>query len=74
MTWRHFARREFPNVIRELGIPCATPQHVLGMTRCPRHDKPLGRVSRVCLDCHNEVWTEIRARYARRRAGPRGPA
>jgi hypothetical protein len=62
-TWRHFARRELPRVVRELGIPCAEPVRVTGMNRCPRHEQPLGPTSRMCLACHDEAWNEVARRY-----------
>src|SRR5262245_26652292 len=64
MKWRTFAAREFPRVVRDLSIPCATSQRVKGMTRCPRHQEPLGTVSRMCNRCFHEVWDEIGSRYA----------
>jgi hypothetical protein len=62
--WRYFAADELPLVIRELGIPCARPVRVTGMTHCPRHREPLGSVTRMCLACHDEAWTEVGRRYA----------
>ena len=62
--WRYFAARELPKVIRELRIPCAKPVRVTGMTSCPRHGEPLGKVSRMCLSCHTEAWDEVGRRYA----------
>jgi hypothetical protein len=61
--WRYFAQRELPRVIRELGIPCAAPVVVTGMTRCPRHQEPLGTTTRMCHLCHHEAWTEVARRY-----------
>jgi hypothetical protein len=61
--WRYFADRELPRVIRELGIPCAEPVRVTGMTRCPRHQERLGSVTRTCLACHDEAWDEVARRY-----------
>ena len=66
MKWRYFAERELPRVIRDLGIPCAREPHATGMTRCPRHDEPLGKTTRVCLACHDEAWDEVARRYRER--------
>jgi hypothetical protein len=62
-TWRHFAKKQLPCVIRELGIPCAEPARVTGMNRCPRHQRLLGPTTRMCIACHNEAWDEIGRRY-----------
>jgi hypothetical protein len=62
VKWRYFADREFPRVVRELGLPCAESVRVTGMNRCPRHRRPLGG-TRICLDCHNEAWEEVARRY-----------
>lgn len=69
MKWRYFAAKELPKVIRELGIPCASPALVAGMASCPRHGQPLGSVSRICLVCHDQAWAEVGRRYARREQG-----
>ena len=61
--WRYFADRVFPIVVRELGIPCAEPVLVTGMTRCPRHQRPLGPTTRMCLACHDQAWDEVARRY-----------
>jgi hypothetical protein len=50
-------------VLRELGLPAATPVVVTGMNRCPRHQRLLGSTSRMCIACHNEAWDEIGRRY-----------
>jgi hypothetical protein len=63
VKWRYFARKTFPVVVRELGIPCATPVVVTGMTRCPRHEQPLGPVTRICSACTDEAWAEVGRRY-----------
>ncbi len=34
------------------------------MSRCPRHDEPLGETTRMCLACHDEAWDEVGRRYA----------
>jgi hypothetical protein len=60
-AWRYFADREFPRVIRELGLPCAEP--VTRARRCPRHQRALGPTSRMCLGCHAEAWGEVGRRY-----------
>jgi hypothetical protein len=62
--WGYFAANELPKVIRELGIPCATPVRVTGMASCPRHQDQLGPVSRMCIRCHHEAWDEVGRRYA----------
>jgi hypothetical protein len=62
--WRYFAARELPRVIRELGIPCATPVVVTGMTRCPRHQQAIGAVTRMCSACTDEAWAEVGRRYS----------
>jgi hypothetical protein len=72
MKWRYFAAKEHPRVIRELGIPCATPALVTGMASCPRHGQPLGKVSRMCLACHDEAWAEVGRRYASAEQGRTG--
>ena len=60
-TWRHYARREFPRVVLELGLACARPQpHV---DRCPRHNAPLGAITHFCESCFEEVWAEVGRRY-----------
>jgi hypothetical protein len=68
--WRYFAGRELPRVIRELGIPCAEPVRVTGMSRCPRHQRPLGPTSRICLACHDEAWNEVARRYRAQAPNP----
>jgi hypothetical protein len=62
-AWRHFARKTFPRVVRELGLPAATMDHG-GLTGCPRHKEPLGPVTRVCASCFREAWDEVGRRYA----------
>jgi hypothetical protein len=62
-TWRHFAKRELPRVIRELGLPAAEPIRATGMHRCPRHQAEIGPTTRTCLACHDELWEEIARRY-----------
>jgi hypothetical protein len=63
-TWRYFAERELPRVIRDLGLPAAEPVRVTRMSRCPKHQQPLGSTSRICLGCHDEAWNEVGRRYA----------
>jgi hypothetical protein len=70
--WRIFAEREFGRVVRDLGAPCATRALATGMNRCPRHQIELGKVSRMCFACHEEVWTEIGRRYATAEQGHTG--
>ena len=72
MKWRWFAEQEFPRVVRDLSIPCATSAQVTGITRCPRHRLELGKVTRTCLACHDEVWTEVGRRYASAEQGRTG--
>lgn len=60
-TWRYYARREFPRVVLELGLPAATRR--LGVDRCPRHDEPLGLVTHFCESCFTEAWAEVGRRY-----------
>jgi hypothetical protein len=62
-TWRHFAAKTFPAVVRELGLPAATDEHG-GLTSCPRHNEPIGPISRLCKDCFHEAWEEVGRRYA----------
>jgi hypothetical protein len=62
-TWRHFARKQLPKVIRDLRLPAAEPARVTGMNRCPTHRQPLGRTSRTCPSCHHAAWDEIARRY-----------
>jgi hypothetical protein len=64
VKWREHAAKEHPRVVRELGIPCAEPVRVTGMTSCPRHGELLGKVSRMCLSCRTEAWDEVGRRYA----------
>jgi hypothetical protein len=61
-TWRHFARRTFPRVVRELGLPAATARHDL--ETCPKHKEPIGPVTRLCERCFREAWDEVGRRYA----------
>jgi hypothetical protein len=39
------------------------------MSRCPRHRQPLGKVSRICIACHHEAWTEVARKFAGNPAG-----
>jgi hypothetical protein len=60
-TWRHFATKTFPIVVRELGLPAAEHSE---LTTCPRHDEPIGPISRLCKDCFHKAWEEVGRRYA----------
>jgi hypothetical protein len=71
MKWRYYAEREFPRVVRELGLPAATSKHD-GLTVCPRHRLSIGPVGQICLGCHDEAWDEISRRYRDADQGARG--
>jgi hypothetical protein len=63
-TWRHFAKRELPKVIRDLRLPAAEPVRVTGMSICPMHRQPLGPTTRMCSTCRHAAWNEIARRYS----------
>lgn len=60
-TWRHFARREFPRVVLELGLPAATGRPDLD--RCPLHGDVVGSVTHLCKTCFDIAWEEVGRRY-----------
>lgn len=62
-TWRYFARRELPRVVRDLRLPAVLSVRDPALTRCPLHNVPLGSVSRMCQHCHDACWAEIGRRY-----------
>jgi hypothetical protein len=66
-TWRHFARKTFPRVVRELGLPAA--ETCPGLHRCPLHDEPLELVTHTCERCYREAWDEVGRRYANAEQG-----
>jgi hypothetical protein len=61
-TWRHFARRTFPAVVRELRLPAATSRR--DIDTCPMHDEPIGPVTRLCDRCFHLAWDEVGRRYS----------
>jgi hypothetical protein len=61
-TWRSYARKEFPRVVLELGLPAATSRRDLDT--CPKHDTPVGPISRLCEVCFRTAWDEVGRRYA----------
>jgi hypothetical protein len=60
--WRWYAAREFPRVVRELGLPAATGNYT--RPTCPLHHEPVGTVTRLCESCFREAWDEVGRRYA----------
>jgi hypothetical protein len=60
-TWRYFARKTFPVVVRELGLPAATSNHAPSVS--PLHRTTIGAASRTCIDCHHAAWNEVGTRY-----------
>src|SRR5262249_52903620 len=71
-TWRTFARRELPIVIRQLNLPAASPTRP-GLNRCPRHKTVIGPITRLCEHCFTEAWDEVGRRYAQREHGSQNP-
>lgn len=60
-TWRHFARRTFPRVVLELGLPAASARPDL--ERCPKHDEPIDSLTNLCPSCFRQAWDEVGRRY-----------
>lgn len=62
-TWRYFARKTLPIVVRELGLPAATSRPDL--TVCPLHQgEPIGVITHLCKRCFDAAWAEVGRRYA----------
>lgn len=60
-TWRHYARREYPRVVLELGLVCATKTHDHDL--CPVHHDAVNPTTRLCETCFQLAWEEVGRRY-----------
>jgi hypothetical protein len=71
ITWRYFARKTFPEVVRELDLLAATANYSLDT--CPLHGDTVGKATHLCKECFGQAWAEVQAPYrdARQGAGKR---
>lgn len=59
-AWKVFVKRRRPELAGSF-YPCALPS---SRAICPRHRIPVGPVTEICKNCHDELHEQLAAEFS----------